>query len=319
MQQRFLATALLFAATVVGRAQSTISPTGFVYPTGSNLNTTGNMCSGFAATSADMGLGGCYKFAQSYHNGYDIRAGAWTPVRLVSAGIVIAISYNGWTCDPKAPDQDQNVAVLVKHQSADGLPFIGLYGHLKKTNLLVGINTQTVLPAGMVIGYVGSWPCGGDHLHFGVYVPQWGNGTDSPPYAFSTNPAASIGYGFIGKTHWAAMFGWVHPINFIEWKQPGWPGTTTLSADDQAKLDMKTYMRQHTPYGSNPLDATFGTNLNWSSGFELRWLQFGYTFNGAQRSLYVYHATSKQNRSQRWIGYIDPITSFWQGWYAVGN
>jgi hypothetical protein len=66
-----------------------------------------------------------------------------------------------------------------------------------------------------------------------------------------------------------------------------------LSADDQAKLDMKTYMRQHTAYGSNPLDATFGSNLNWSSGFELRWLQFGYTFNGTQRSLYVYHATSK--------------------------
>src|SRR5690242_18858045 len=107
MQRRFLATALLLA-TGLGRAQSTITPTGFVYPTGSNLNTTGNTCSGFAATSADMGLGGCYKFAKSYHNGYDIRAGAGTPVRLVSAGIVIAISYNGWTCDPNAPDQEKN-------------------------------------------------------------------------------------------------------------------------------------------------------------------------------------------------------------------
>jgi hypothetical protein len=147
-------------------------------------------------------------------------------------------------------------------------------------------------------------------------VPQWNGGQESLPYQagnYDYDPNR-IGYGMIGSEHWANFFGWAHPINFIEWKSPMNGGG--LTSDARAKADMEQYMRNNTPYGGDPIESSFGSNLNWEPPWELRWMYFGYIFNGNQDYLFVAHATYSNDRTIRYVAYVDPFGTF-RGWFPV--
>jgi hypothetical protein len=273
---------------------------------------------------------GCYT-DYLYHNGFDINAGYGTDVKLVGPGIIQQISDGtSWTCGGTT-----NSAVLVKHRTTEGWDFIAIYGHLERATIPSGIrdeankasNQRTVLGAGTLIGKVGTY-CTLDHLHFGVYVPQWNDGYPSlglaahsalpPLYTPSGVPTRSkIGYGTIGMDYWQNTFGWAHPINFIEQFHPSIPGGA-VSPDDRAKAEMEQYMSQHTPYGGNPIESSLLTYTNYWPNYDMRQMQFGYLFSGNQNYLWVYHVTYTPNPKQRWVGYTDPYGRF-QGWYYVGE
>ena len=91
-----------------------------------------------------------------FHNGVDIAAPMFTPVRAVSSGLVVTVGR------PYVAFGDTAIVVIIAH----GSNFSTLYGHLddrRRPPVQVG---QTV-NAGDVIGYVGmtGWTTG-PHLHF---------------------------------------------------------------------------------------------------------------------------------------------------------
>ncbi len=57
--------------------------------------------------------------------------------------------------------------------------------------------------------------------------------------------------------------------------------------------------------------GSFGTNLNWSPDWELRWLDF--SFSGG-RTVRIYHATYKTDASLRYTIFWDPDTGRWTNW-----
>ncbi len=93
------------------------------------------------------------------------------------------------------------------------------------------------------------------------------------------------------------------------------PGTTPPTTDTD----------RHIGWGkmgcSNWQDArtflsTFGANLQWDLAWELRWALFSFTQN---RSVMVYHATSKADPSQRALIFWDPDRKAWDGWSAASE
>lgn len=162
--------------------------TGFVWPTGTSV--IGNYAQWLADACAWSGNDTYY--TDEYHIGWDFRGDLGDAVYAISDGDVRHISLNGWGTG--------NVGLLVEHASADGEPFVAIYGHLR-TTLLEGDHVS----AGQIIGTIGPW--NPPHLHFGVRP-----GTSlASPYGIMTCPEI----GPITDTN-----GFVDPVQWIQTTHP---------------------------------------------------------------------------------------------------
>lgn len=95
-----------------------------------------------------------------FHNGIDIAAPKYTPIRAAAAGKVVTVGR------PYLAYGDTAVVVIIAH----GFNFSTLYGHLDDLHWPIVTVGQTV-SAGQIIGYVGmtGWTTG-PHLHFMTIV-----------------------------------------------------------------------------------------------------------------------------------------------------
>ena len=88
--------------------------------------------------------------------------------------------------------------------------------------------------------------------------------------------------------------------------------TTQVPADplsSQAKNDMTNRaLRDSRFVGSG---AAYGSNINWNSNYELRWMDFAFV---GGRTTRIYQATSKTNRSYRLTIFWDPDRGTWASW-----
>ncbi len=163
-----------------------LSPTGFVYPTGKQptLNETYNYGGDEAKTYYKYyepdytnnggwlarGDKGDYAWGK-YHIAQDIKSSEGDSVFAILGGVVRSISYDpDWSHDPT----DNNIAILIEHTLDDGTKFLALYGHIhssvkKDDEVLPGQPFATIGPFGDY-----------EHLHFGIrpgtYIPpsHWG-------------------------------------------------------------------------------------------------------------------------------------------------
>ena len=91
-----------------------------------------------------------------FHNGIDIAAPKYTPIRAASAGKVVTVGR------PYLAYGDTAVVVIIAH----GFNFSTLYGHLDDLHWPIVSVGQTV-SAGQIIAYVGMTGfTTGPHLHF---------------------------------------------------------------------------------------------------------------------------------------------------------
>jgi len=133
-----------------------MTSTGFYWPTGIEPEKSNWLDSGC------KGIPGGY-FSGEYHIGVDIFGDGdgeenafGDPVYAISDGVLYDVSPNGWG--------DDNVGILILHETSDGTPFIALYGHLVSE---FERGEKAEIKAGQIIGTIGKWN-GEDHLHFGI-------------------------------------------------------------------------------------------------------------------------------------------------------
>jgi murein DD-endopeptidase MepM/ murein hydrolase activator NlpD len=95
-----------------------------------------------------------------FHNGFDIAAPKYTPIRAASAGQVVTVGR------PYVASGDTAVVVIIAH----GFNFSTLYGHLDDSRW-PPVRVGQKVNAGDVIGYIGmtGWTTG-PHLHFMTIV-----------------------------------------------------------------------------------------------------------------------------------------------------
>jgi 6-phosphogluconolactonase (cycloisomerase 2 family) len=94
---------------------------------------------------------------------------------------------------------------------------------------------------------------------------------------------------------------------------PGGFPTAVITSNpvaDQARQDLLARAAADSRFGA-PLFGTFGVDLLWQPGYELRWL--GFQFAG-DRLVVVFQATSTVDPSQRWLNFVDPDTGTETGW-----
>lgn len=154
----------------------------------------------------DTNRGGSYHKGY-YHLGVDISAEADSKVWLVSDGTIISTSLNGWT-----GGGTQNYALLVRHTLEDGTKFIALYGHLKGTGSQFKKGQSVFMNKS--IGVIGTYPIGGDHLHFSL----WPNKSKIP-----SSPYGKVKYLGTKKdpnAPWPSAYGQVAPIKFLKEHKP---------------------------------------------------------------------------------------------------
>jgi hypothetical protein len=90
-------------------------------------------------------------------------------------------------------------------------------------------------------------------------------------------------------------------------------GGSSVDPDQQARQDMNNRAARDSRFGS-PQNGTFGSNLNWSPDWELRWMNFAFSARYSSTIVTMFHARSKQNASIRYVGFWDPDANTWRGW-----
>jgi murein DD-endopeptidase MepM/ murein hydrolase activator NlpD len=106
-----------------------------------------------------------------FHNGLDIAAPMYTPIRSAAAGQVVTVGK------PYLAYGDTATVVIIAH----GYNFSTLYGHLDDRVKIPAVRVGQMVAAGQVIAYVGmtGWTTG-PHLHFMTIVN--GRAVDPRPY-----------------------------------------------------------------------------------------------------------------------------------------
>ncbi len=187
---------------------------------------------------------GCY-FNGKYHIGVDMMTYESRPdkedshVYAVSDGYIYKkhCSDNSW-----GPG---NCALFIRHKTAEGDVFTGLYGHIRTT-----FKEDDTVKAGKSLGTTGPWS-GGIHLHFGIHP-----GPDTP----YVKASEGIGWGIMAKKHWPNTNGFVDPINFLNTHYP-----YIDFSDDSTSVDV--LIRQFGSYGWYPPNKTC---INASAWFKLQ-------------------------------------------------
>ncbi len=164
--------------------------------------------------------GGTYHRGR-YHLGVDISAKEDSKVYPVADGVVVGKSNgqpsgdykgSGWTCENGRGTN--NYALLVRHKINDenGTAFVALYGHMKGIGAEYNIGDSISVTDS--IGVIGSYPCGGDHLHFSIWPNK------------STKPTGNYGLVFYRGTKddpnapWPKDYGQTYPIKFLKEHEP---------------------------------------------------------------------------------------------------
>lgn len=83
--------------------------------------------------------------------------------------------------------------------------------------------------------------------------------------------------------------------------------------DSLATREITARAAQDARFGS-AVGGSFGLDLNWDPGWELRWLDFPVT---GGRTVRVFHVTMRSDRGTRFVGFWDPDTDVWHGWDRV--
>jgi len=106
-----------------------------------------------------------------FHNGLDIAAPMYTPIRAAAAGQVVTVGK------PYLAYGDTATVVIIAH----GYNFSTLYGHLDDRVKVPAVRVGQMVNAGQIIAYVGmtGWTTG-PHLHFMTIVN--GRAVDPRPY-----------------------------------------------------------------------------------------------------------------------------------------
>ncbi len=229
-----------------------------------------------------IGCNGSVDYLQDeYHLGKDISSNVGDNVYAISGGVVVNKSLNGWGAG--------NIALVVKHTLTNGIEFLAVYGHIASF-----LDVGSLVEAGKSFATIGSYSLG-PHLHFGIHL-----GTTIPSTNWGKLPCAS----------WPNTNGFVEPISWIKTQKPP---LIFDHLDAQAKQDMVNRASSDLRFG-NPISETFGKNLEWSPDWELRWMSFNFTSN---RSVLIYHITSKHNSSVRYTIFWDPDSNSRNGWNSV--
>ena len=173
-----------------GRARAVDqTPTGFYYPTGSRNVASADFLAGTVGHKAYI--------SGFYHLGQDMPESLGDPLYAIADGDVI---------ESGSPSGYESDAFVVKHQTADGVTFYALYGHVRNKPA-----KWTRVMAGTKIAEIGSYSSG-THLHFGIHTdPNDSNpwhGRDTLPHAPPVNPDE------------VNTFGRTDPVSFIETKYP---------------------------------------------------------------------------------------------------
>jgi len=142
----------------ISYAGSIYTPTGFIYPVGTDDIEVSSSCGRWLERPAESG--GCYPTAGVYHIGLDMKGSRGNSVRAIADGIVLRPSAGGWG--------DGNIGMLIKHRSNERGEFIALYAHIRSYDAK---KEGDEVRAGETIGKLGAYPEGGDHLHFGILHP----------------------------------------------------------------------------------------------------------------------------------------------------
>jgi len=178
-----------------------VTPTGYFYPLGSATYyqaRQGGNCGWWLSRSSPYG---CYPLTGNYHLGFDMwnqNTVVGTPVFAHSTGTVIQIQTSLWG----ATNGVNNKAIFTSNRSANGAPFVALYGHLLSSS--VKVHVGDVVTAGTQIATVGYWPSA-DHVHLGI----WPNYSSMPPgpHAIAANSAYPNTYGTADPSTWITSSG----------------------------------------------------------------------------------------------------------------
>lgn len=145
---------------------------------------------------------GCYPPIDGkryYHLGFDMwktSTAVGDSVFAHSTGTVIALQTSGWG----TTNGVSNTAIYTVGRTANGVPFVSLYGHLLTSSVKVQIGD--VVTAGTQIATIGYW--NPPHVHLGV----WPNYSAMPPGPHAIAPDSE--FGTSGYTH-----GTVDPSTWI--------------------------------------------------------------------------------------------------------
>lgn len=226
-----------------------LTPTGFVYPTGNNedyiylynydiTNSPSEPISYYLFNHPGkehkwgwLARGATDYAPGKYHIAQDIPAefGVGDPVYAIADGEIVAVSTGGWggPSDSWWPSGNTgcNYGIFVRHTTSTGDVFWALYGHVRPNNkdLWFDYNSGTkklpyndVNPVYVKIGEpfatIGQWITGAGsfpHLHFGVHP---GNFLPNSPFGILDI-----------ETDWPDTHGFVDPINWITTKTPQTP------------------------------------------------------------------------------------------------
>jgi murein DD-endopeptidase MepM/ murein hydrolase activator NlpD len=246
-----------------------------------------------------------------YHNGYDVMADYGQPVFPISGGTVKEISEGGWSNGGTT-----NVAIILAHSTSTGQQFRALYGHIEKATLNPLVKNGVWVPAGTVMGKVGTW-VGGNHLHFGINVIDMNTPLPYKGQDLNTPLASIIGYGHIGINYWQGTWpdrkSWVDPIFFIETNSPS---AVVNTNDLVAKSDMKQYLVARVDSALVTDSVNFGF-ISQDQYFEYRYEWFYKLVGGQWHYVLANHATYIYNRSTRYVIYKDWDTQQVFGWFQV--
>lgn len=102
---------------------------------------------------------------------------------------------------------------VMEHALDDGTPFCAIYGHCQP---LAGVAPGRQMARGETIASV-NWPCGGHHIHFGIFRGAWGAGDgDYPDWLLGYLPdgttCAAYPESFPGR--------YVDPVAFVQASVP---------------------------------------------------------------------------------------------------
>lgn len=180
---------ILFAQNSVTFTQTATS---FFYPLGkSTWNKTGGTWLG---RDAGNDTDGSPAYSSGfYHLGVDMPGNVGDNVFAISNGRIVAVSdsADSWGTG--------NKAILVVHTLSNGVEFLAVYGHIV-TSVKVGDR----LAGGVSFATIGSYPPGGNHLHFSVIsdINQRGN------------------LGRAANSDWSNKFKHLDPVNYITTNNP---------------------------------------------------------------------------------------------------
>lgn len=203
-----------------------------------------------------------------YHLGEDGGGSAGTPVYAIANGYVKQI-YVNTKCG------DYGTAIIVEHQLPAGDPsgshIVSVYGHLRNTDLQVGLGEVS---KGALLGYLGNYyqnGCWSEHIHFGIrkgaYSSTW------------------VYWGYGNAT---VLADWLHPTNFVNGHQGGGDtippdGDFTTPAENQAITNNTVYVSgwaSDSGSGFNHAHFTAYYNGSWRQiGPDFTTSPFGFDWN----------------------------------------